>query len=220
MSFVRKWIESISEFKAQQQKKMREDGAEMYIAKAYRTLVFRRKLKNLLYWHRYNCALRIQRVFLGYRVRKKFVKIFSLYKIQQAHKSACATKIQMMIRCHFARARLVEKALRKRKRNQERQQRKLYLLGATTQQMNLKWMIVKMYRNIVPNRMEILRRKAVVIQRYYRGHHGRKRAFIVGITNVIRNINKKHAIKMKAITKIQRSWRGYITRYVLVMPWP
>ena len=72
LNFVSTLLDELRDFRARKQQEMLFDGAEIYIAKAYRTLVFRRKLKKLITTHHEKCALLIQRIYKGHRVRKKF----------------------------------------------------------------------------------------------------------------------------------------------------
>lgn len=212
LQFVRRWLEDLSNFRARRLQAMVEDGAEIYIARAYRTLMFRRKLKNLLYWHRYKCALLIQRIYKGYCVRRKFYKVWSLHKMQVARENDAAIVIQKMARCHFARARFFQLASKKNKAMQERRQRKLLQL-ATAHRHSLKWKFVLFCRKLKLFRVDLLHCKATEIQRIWRGQHGRKRAFIVKVAKAIAVINKKFHRRMKAAGLIQRNWRGVISRY-------
>jgi hypothetical protein len=207
-------LEDLQNFQAQRLRTMREDGAELYIAKAYRTLVFRRKLKNLLYWNRYRCAVVIQRVYKGYRVRKKFHKVWSLHKEKMVISHRRALQIQMFVRCALARRKLFALAVKKSKQKQERHRKKLLLL-ATSSAFNLKWMFVKMYRKMKLFRIDLLHRKATIIQKVWRGRHGRQRAFIIRVMNAIRIINIKFRKRVKSAAIIQRNWRGFIVRLVL-----
>lgn len=211
LQFVRRWLDDLRDFRARRLQAMTQDGAEIYIARAYRTLVFRRKLKNLLYWNRFNCAVLIQRVFKGYCVRKKFHKVWTLHKQKVARENNAAILIQKMVRCHFARARFFKLASKKNKAMQERRQRKLLQL-ATAQQHSLRWKFVLFARKMKLFRADLLQRKAVEIQRVWRGKYGRKRAFIVKVTRAIAAINKKHRRRVKAAAVIQRNWRGFVTR--------
>lgn len=190
---------------------MTEDGAEIYIAKAYRTLIFRKKLKNLLYWHRYRCALLIQRMYKGYRVRKKFHQTWALHKARTVILSRRALQLQMFVRCALARRRLYKMAFKKRLLNQERHRRKLLLL-ATSSSFSVRWMFVKMYRKTQFFRIDLLHKKATVIQKVWRGRHGRQRAFIVRVMRAIEAINVRFRRRIKCVAVIQRNWRGFITR--------
>lgn len=221
MLFVRRWLDDLRDFRARRLKAMTQDGAEIYIARAYRTLVFRRKLKNLLYWHRFNSALLIQRIYKGFCVRKKFHKVWSLHKKKVATEMQAAILIQKMVRCHFARRRFYQLASKNYKATQERRQRKLLQL-ATAHQHSLMWKMVLLYRKTNLFRIDLLNRKATIIQKVWRGTHGRKRGFIVKVTKAIAAINKKHRHRMKSAARIQRNWRGFITRYyhwLLVCYW-
>lgn len=187
------------------------DGAEHTIARAYRTLTLRRKLKNLLYWNRYRCAVLIQRIYMGYKVRRKFMKVWALHQQHVAEENACAVRIQQLVRSYLARRALKARAQRKLRLARERRARKLMIL-ATTSQFNLTWVFVKMYRKLKPFRLHMLRKRATTIQRVWRGHRGRKRAFFVRVARAIQAINDAHHRRVKAAGLIQRNWRGFITR--------
>lgn len=211
LRFVRLWLEHLQALKAQRVRDMTESGAEIYIAKAYRTLIFRKKLKNLLYWNRYRCAVLIQRMFKGYRVRKKYHLTWSLHKAKMVIHNRRALQLQMFVRCALARRRLYKLAFKKRQLDQERHRRKLLLL-ATSSSFNVKWMFVKMYRKMKFFRIDLLHKKATVIQKIWRGRHGRQRAFIVRIMRAIDAINVRFRRRIKCAAVIQRNWRGFITR--------
>lgn len=211
LRFVRLLMEDLEKFRTSRLLQMRLDGAEVFIAKAYRTLVFRRKLKNLLYWNRHRCAVLIQRVYCGYRVRKKFQKIWNLHKKQVALENASALAVQQLIRSFLAKQKLKALLQKKWRAARERKARKLMLL-ATTNHLNLKWMLVKLYRKTKLFRIKMLRRKAILIQKVWRGKHGRQRAFIVKVMNAINRINAAFEVRVKAASKIQRTWRGFIAR--------
>lgn len=57
-----------------------------------------------------------------------------------------------------------------------------------------------------------LHKKAIKIQKIWRGYYGRKRAFIVRVLTTLRVINDAFLLRNKKMIKIQRHWRGYITR--------
>lgn len=208
---VQMLLDELRRFRESCAQQMYLDGAEQCIARAYRTLVLRRKLKNLLYWNRYRCAVVIQRIYVGYRVRRKFMKIWTLHQQRMAQENACAVIIQQMVRSHLARKALKSRAQRKLRLARERRARKLMIL-ATTSQFNLKWAFVKLYRKMKPFRIHMLRKRAIVIQRVWRGHRGRKRAFFVRVARAIKAINDAHHRRVRAACLIQRNWRGCITR--------
>lgn len=209
-------LEDLQRFRSTCQQQMRLDGAELHIAKAYRTLVLRRKLKNLLYWNRYRCAVLIQRIYLGYRVRRKFLKVWALHKKRVAYENECAHRIQQLVRAFLARRNLRSRAQVKLRLARERRARKLMILATTTNRFNLKWMLVKLYRKSKPFRIRTLRKKAVIIQKVWRGHRGRKRALIVRVMHAIKAINVAFHCRIRAAITIQCNWRGLITRYLLL----
>jgi hypothetical protein len=208
---VKLLLDELQRFRGACQVQMRLDGAELHITKAYRTLVLRRKLRNLLYWNRYRCATLIQRIYVGYRVRCKFQKIWSLHRKRQAQEHASAVKIQLLIRSSLARRKLKALSQQKLRTARERRARKLMLL-ATTSQFNLKWALVKLYRKTKLFRIHMLRKRATVIQRVWRGHRGRKRAFYVRVSRAIRAISEGYQRRARAAGVIQCNWRGFITR--------
>lgn len=208
---VKLLLDDLQRFRASRLQQMRLDGAETYIAKAYRTLVIRRKLKNLLYWNRYRCATLIQRIYMGYRVRKKFLKVWKLHKDRQALEHRSAIKIQLLIRRYVAKCKLFALIKKKARLAKERKAKKL-LLMATSSKSSLKWMFVLLYRKTKLFRIHMLHKKATIIQKVWRGKHGRKRAFIVRVTKAIKKIRDAYERRHAAAAKIQRNWRGFNTR--------
>jgi hypothetical protein len=208
---VNAWLSDLREFKRKQVQHLMETGAEIYIAKAFRTLLFRKKLKTLLHWNRFKSAVLIQRVYKGYCVRKKFTHIWSLYKQDQRNKSASVLRIQMMVRRYFAYKKLFHLATMKNKRSKIRQQQKLLFL-ATISRFNQGRKLYRLAASLWRNQDDYLRDHATVIQRHYRGYHGRQRAVIIRIHNLIARQNKRFTRMIKAVCRIQRRWRGFICR--------
>jgi len=171
-------------------------------------------LKNLLYWNHFRCAVLIQRMYKGYRVRKKYHTVWALHKARMVVEHRAALQIQLSIRRALARRRLHALAFKKHKLNQERHRRKLLLL-ATSTKTSVAWKFVKLYRKMYLFRIDLLHKKATIIQKVWRGRHGRQRAFIVRIRMAIDAVNVKFRRRVKCIKLIQRNWRGFITRYDL-----
>ncbi len=169
-------------------------------------------MKNLIYWNHFRCAVLIQRMYKGYRVRKKYHTVWALHKARMVVEHRAALQIQMCIRSALARRRLHALAFKKHKLNQERHRRKLLLL-ATSTKTSLSWKLVKLYRKLYLFRIDLLHKKATIIQKVWRGRHGRQRAFIVRIRKAIDAVNVKFRWRVKCVKLIQRNWRGFITRY-------
>jgi hypothetical protein len=142
---------------------------------------------------------------------QRFRKIWKLHKDRQALEHRSAIKIQLLIRRYVAKCKLFALIKKKARVAKERKAKKL-LLMATSSKSSLRWMLVLLYRKTKLFRIHMLQKKATIIQKVWRGKHGRQRAFIVRVTKAIKRIRDAYDRRQAAAAKIQRNWRGFITR--------
>ncbi|KAJ1425251.1 hypothetical protein B484DRAFT_451176 [Ochromonadaceae sp. CCMP2298] len=208
--FLRRWLEYQADTTVRLGEVMRQGGAETFIAKAYRAMVIRRKIKKLLYWSRYEKSIKIQCIYRGYCARKAFKVVLRRERALEALRHTGARRMQMLARRFLAVRTLHHRLVLKKKRDQARRQQKL--LALATQNSNLPFQMVKLYRRTVWLRHKVLRRNAILIQRVWRGHHGRVRAFYVRVRRVCEGMIRRHELEMRAAQRLQRHWRSFMSR--------
>lgn len=189
-----------------------EDGAEICIAKAYRTLMIRRKLKKLVYWNHFRIAIIIQRYVRGHLVRRRMIDTFKNHRIKKTLENKSAVAIQAQFRRHRCVKLFHNRVLQKAKLDHKRKQQKMLKLATAANRVNIFWLVRKLFRKIQPFRYLTLNRNAIVIQRYWRGHHGRVRFFMIKCTSTLSKLYDKYVKETIHAKLIQRHWRGYITR--------
>lgn len=189
-----------------------EDGAEICIAKAYRTLMIRRKLKKLVYWNHFRVAIIIQRYVRGHLVRRRMIDTFKNHRIRKMLENKSAVAIQAQFRRYRCLKLFHNRVLQKAKLDHKRKQQKMLKLATAATRVNIFWSLRKLFRKIQPFRYLTLNRNAIVIQRYWRGHHGRVRFFMIKCSSTLSKLYDKHAKDTIYAKLIQRHWRGYITR--------
>eukprot|EP01038_Epipyxis_sp_PR26KG_P012235 gene12235-16391_t len=162
-------------------------GAELQIARAYRAYRLKVKIRKLIYWNHVKCVLIIQRVYRG------------------------AVKLQRLFRGNKARALYLQMYLEKEKELDQKYKSKLKKLDQGRNN-SISWSIRFMIRKIHPLKHRLYSAKALVIQRIWRGHHGRIRFFIIKIQHKMTSEKKQLKFKNKNACLIQACWRGYYIR--------
>jgi hypothetical protein len=103
LKFVHDWLAHINNERLQTIRQYKMDGAECYIAHAYRLYQMRKRLKKIMYWNRFAKAIVIQKNFRGYIVRKIVGKEIRAFRIRLKNREEAARKIQRLARFYNAR---------------------------------------------------------------------------------------------------------------------
>jgi hypothetical protein len=99
-------------------------GAAITVSRAYRAHTIHSRLQSLLYWNRFTMALRIQRLYRGYVVRKQYYRLIMAQRKREELRQLSATKIQSIVRLRCAQRLFYEMQEAKRERNERRLRRK------------------------------------------------------------------------------------------------
>lgn len=103
--FVEGMLEHLRQMREEKKILFLQNGAELYIAKAFRAFKLRRKLKHLIYWNRYAKAIVIQRVYRGYRARLRCTLLGKQNRARAKLENESAVQLQKIVRSFIARCR-------------------------------------------------------------------------------------------------------------------
>lgn len=188
---------------------LRRVGAAAYIIHCYRAYKIRRKLKIIIYWHRVELAIVIQKWVRGYFDRK-FVKRIKRRKFERERiVREAAVAIQKIVRGRQARLNQYKPrlAIKVKELLAKRKAKSKYLKEAAKN--NAMRVLYGTLRTFIPFRYVILARKATVIQRFYRGYRARKRVFLMKVQATITKMNRKYFGGYNGALQFQRVYRGY-----------
>jgi hypothetical protein len=213
LKFIADYVQFLETRRLHHEKDFHQLGAVSRIVQSFRLFQMKKRLGNMLYWMRYSKAIVIQRHVRGHLVRTKNKNFRQARLRRQKLEQSSAVVLQKFFRRLVAEQKLVrlleERELEKNRHHQE----KLFKLAAgLTPFQKFKMRLVRLYRSLRPFRYIVLNEKAVVIQRVYRGYHGRQRMKFVRIHAALQEFYKKRRLQTKQAVKIQRIWRGYSTR--------
>jgi hypothetical protein len=209
MKFIGEFINFLENKRFSHEKGYQEVGAISRILQTYRLYVLKKRLFNMLYWLKYSKVIIIQRFVRGYLTRKKYQQFAKNRILRQQTEKKSAIIIQKVFHRCVAEKKYLRYYQQKQQRKQVHHQMKLLKLAegvSFSQKCTL--MGLKLYRKCRPFRYLILNEKAIMIQKIYRGYHGKQRMKFVKLHNYLNDFYKKQNIQMKAIRKIQRVWRG------------
>ena len=214
MQFVQGWLADLAVKKAQYQQCFTEHGAEFYIAKAYRTYIIKKKLRKIIYVYHFSKAIVIQRTYRGYRVRKKYRATLARIFAKEQQERHAAIVIQCSYRAYRSRCKVITMFQRKQEMDELRYEKKMAKLESNFSNPLIvwknRWIKFRTHYLTVAfiERMKYYHFKATIIQRYYRGFHGRNRAFIVRAKDAWQQYLLKTTKRRNAGIVIQRHWRG------------
>ena len=224
IEYVRQWELSLQEKKFLQQLHYQHHGACLTLSRAYRAHTIHKRLQTILYWNRYNMAMIMQRVYRGHRARCRCAMLRADIVRMRKLREDSAVRIQAWCRRHLAKkiyeAKLEKKAHKAKKRKKRKKKKlkdKVIPLGGVFKLNLSSWnrAIRKTIRSNIPFRYVFERRKAIIIQRYYRGFHARRRCMLLRIKKKMYDIYGVHRNKVKAAIKIQKVYRGHMRRRVM-----
>lgn len=212
MKFVEEWIYEIEQKTALYKQAFVEIGAASYIAKLYRTHLIKKKLFKLIYYNHFVKALTIQRYYRGFHARKMLYKSKANQRKMAKLQDEKAIIIQKYVRRYLAQLLLDRLYEVKDLEHEQRYNDKLLKLAQGQSRGVLSRWAHQWRRWMRTNNLKLFHDKALVIQRIYRGYHGRQRAILIRIMNSVRELKKVYRQRHKAVVKIQKRWRGYSTR--------
>jgi hypothetical protein len=218
LNFVKNWLAHVQQRKLASQEGLFLAGAEAFIARAYRTHVIRAKLRKLVYWNHFTKAIVLQRVLRGYLARRITTKAIRAMRIRRKLELSSALVIQRFARGLRARLRYKALVLKRQQLRTLKLEAKMKRLRAVNVAKLTPWMLLgALLYKAKPFKHIRLNKKATKIQRVWRGHHGRNRAFIVRIQQTIANINRKFRLHTRSALKIQKVFRGWSLRCVVIV---
>ena len=221
IEYVKQWELSMLEKKLLQQVFYRHHGASLTLSRAYRAHTIHTRLQTILYWNRFNMALRIQSFYRGHIARCLCAKMRADILEMKRIRLNAVILIQAWCRRHLAKKiyqAKVEKKTHKAKKRKKRKKKKLKdtkipIAGGLIVNLSAyNRRIRKTLRSNIPFRYMFERRKAIVIQRYYRGFHARKRVLILVIMRKMGELYGEYEKRQKAATDMQKIFRGHQRR--------
>ena len=124
LEYVRQWELSRAEKLMLQRMEYRHHGASLTLCRAYRAHTIHVRLREILYWNRFQLALRIQSVYRGYVVRKVYYRLALAKAKKELARNNAATLIQSHVRRYHARRAFFVMTEGKRQRDERRKRRK------------------------------------------------------------------------------------------------
>eukprot|EP01041_Mallomonas_annulata_P004815 gene4815-9605_t len=204
---VRRWQTGVHDRLEMFRMEFRKSGAAVCISSAYRSHVMRERLMALLYWNRFMVAIDFQRLYRGYRARKRYRVAMAEKRLRLERRRVSGIRIQSWFR-RLQACRVRDKLLEaKELRRMERVKRKQIVLegGWYT---SMKLHVFTAVRAVLPFRQIIATR----IQRFYRGYRGRKLVMKRRYRLILEPIFAQKSKNLKAASLIQRAWRGHRVR--------
>ena len=187
-------------------------GAAFVLTRYVRKFIVNRHVRKMIYWHRIECAITIQKYYRRYIARVKYIKVIRAMRAESSVYLMAVTVIQKCIRGRLDRKLVTMLKDRRVKEKQQRLLRKKELL---------KWgsmypprIVRSALRSLVPFRYTFEWRQAQKIQRFWRGYrYGRRRLYFARIREHIRKYQVRLRIRANGILKFQALFRGYRYRY-------
>jgi hypothetical protein len=183
-------------------------GAKMCIVRYYRKFKISKNIKKILYWNRFDCTVFLQSKVRMYLQRKKYLKIIR-YRRKNIQKrvDACVT-IQRVRRGYVARS--LFKVMKQE--SAAAKKKKLQLKKDLLKRSKLLFIARTGVIKYMPFSYVYLGRKAIAIQRIWRGYRARRRTFLNRINLKIKSRTAHETRMLWGSVNIQRVYRGYIYR--------
>jgi hypothetical protein len=221
IEYVHQWELSLQEKKLLQRVHYRHHGASLALSRVYRAHTIHKRLQTILYWNRFNMALRIQAFYRGHRARCRCAQLRADIVRMKRIRLNAVIRIEAWCRRHLAKKiyqEKLDKKVHKAKKRKKRKKKKLkdfVIPIAGDLKLNVSSCnrsIRKTVRSNIPFRYMFERRKAITIQRYYRGFHGRKRVMILKIMRKMEDLYGGYAKRVKSVIIVQKIFRGHQRR--------
>ena len=220
IEYVRQWELSMHEKKLLQRLHYQQHGASLTLSKVCRAHTIHKRLQTILYWNRFNMALRIQAFYRGHQARCKCAAMRAEIARNKKIRADASIRIQSWGRRYLAKsvylAKLEKKAHKAKKRKKRKKKRlKDTILPVGDFKFNLSKYnrtLRRVVRTNIPLRYMFENRKAIVIQRYYRGFHARRRVLILRIMRKMDQLYGGHTRRVRAAIVVQKIFRGHQRR--------
>ena len=131
----------------------RGSGAANIIQRFYRAYIIRTRLATLIFWHRFEIAIKIQKMIRGFTVRKKMKRQIEKFKTVLALRKKRVVLLQSLYRGLVARRRV--DALKEKKeilKQERRKRKKARLLRAEQENDSFQKKMYRFKRSIIPFR--------------------------------------------------------------------
>lgn len=220
IEYVRQWELSMLEKKLLQRVYYQQHGASLALSRACRANTIHKRLQTILYWNRFNMALLIQAFYRGHQGRCKCARMRADIIKNRKIREDASIRIQAWGRRYLAKGiyiAKIEKKAHKAKKRKKRKKKKLkdtmiplgdFKINLSKQNRKIRHFV----RSNIPFRYMFERRKAIVIQRYYRGFHARRRVMILRIMRKMDELYGGHKRRVRAAIVIQKIFRGHLRR--------
>lgn len=209
LEIVTKYLEYLKVVEKKRILEYRRIAASWIIARYYRAYRNRKAIKRMIYWHRFELAVDIQRVFRGSIARKDYRQIIQAKELKELKDFKAAVVIQSMVRRHEAmKALKLLKYLKIRRREKMYQQK----LDALSKAPNLKNSLQRYLRNFMISKYDFYNSNAVQIQKIWRGYKKKKRYFMIKSKHIVEEVMKEKKTKISSAIKIQKYSRGFLCR--------
>ena len=96
--FVKQWMDNIKTLEVGKRLQLRRSGAALCIQAAYRTHRLRLFMRRMLYWHRMEIIMLVQKRFRGFMQRVRFKKLLAEKRKREKRKHDACVKIQRIAR--------------------------------------------------------------------------------------------------------------------------
>lgn len=210
LNAVALWLQQKQERRERNKEGFRMGGAELSIARTYRMFILAKKLKKLRFWNRFGKAVQIQAIFRGFSTRKKTDKKMAVFRVRLAKRQASALVIQMLARSYIARCRF-DRLYEAR----ESVRQKEYVEKRRRLASRRKYFLTRIAMRMIPFQYLRRNRFATIIQRVWRGYHGRFRFLFCLVNKQIKLFNDNALRREKAAILLQKRIRGMQTRTMI-----
>jgi hypothetical protein len=190
----------------------RQHGASYIVCRFIRAYLLKKRLSTLLYWHHFELAIHMQRVVRGHLDRVKCRRQITRFRKMLKLKIRRITLLQSLWRGRGGRRAARKARDKKSKAREERVRRKALRLDEARESSKLPRLTRQYLRWLHPFRYLFEARRAVEIQRVWRGHRGRRRKHLVSAMARVRAYFSKIARKSYGARSIQRVYRGFVVR--------
>lgn len=216
LSHVASWVHAMETFPTNYRLRALQQTSAAFIIKAYRSYRIKKKLYKLVYYNRFARAIIIQRYYRGFRERKAYLQHLEEKYREERMKNKNAIIIQKYVRRFLAELALDRLYEAKDNRQIELYNQKLLLLAQGDGCLTFLKRYLHRWRYWHPfSKEKVYERKALLIQKVYRGYHGRQRAYLLKIMQTVEKVQAAQLKRYRAVVRIQKHWRGYQTRSVL-----
>ena len=218
LEFVRQWMANIQELQEERRRALMEDGASRCIARGYVASVIRKRIASMLYWNHIEKAMHIQWAVRGHLARKRFRVMMRKKRESDIRQWSGAIVIQKYARRYIVEETVVKQAARDKIEHKAQRLREKEQLLRSRMQMTAQAADERKFRfptvrpTLFPFYYLVKKKRATLIQAVWRGHHVRKRCFMLRCLAHCRRVGAHDRMLFDAATTIQRIARGHTYR--------